>query len=359
MSELSSMPFVPLTSETRDRLLAAGVGEDAITHLTEMGGQALLSLRADLHDEFDGAPPCYRKEYNPTSPVCGGCVMQPTCWSHDSRYMKLLLAQQAPAPMHVPITIVEERMQQLRGPAATPPPPRRAPKVGAPPPPPPKYTELQNDVPTAFEEVEELQDLGYDPKQIERMRKKTIERIRTEGIEARFVSITKTGEVRFTPSHLPIDPQYGEDQVPSIAESWKPCRVKLPPSFGTGSVDAFMNPEKDPVWRSAEESDSFATLLGMEPAGARAWVELHVGGYGFRVLPVELVTVEGKNLIVKRPHDHELPPPPAPPPRKAAAAAIPPPPPVVRKAAVPPPPPPPRVVKKVMGEPTPRKVKRK
>lgn len=146
---LSSYDSVPLTDETRDRLLGAGVNEAKLAHLTEMGGQGLLLLYQREQDGDDSRPHCFGADYQPESRLCRGCLFAPSCWWNDHDYMSKVTKGLAPLPPGVPDRVWNEKTGQFKPKKAIPPPPAKAvppppPKGGArkkaPPPPPPKKT---------------------------------------------------------------------------------------------------------------------------------------------------------------------------------------------------------------------------
>lgn len=133
---LSSLEVVPLTDETRHRLLDLGVGEDRIVGLSEMGGQSLLTLHEHVNDDEGAyAPPCFMREFDPIDRLCQGCVYQPRCWRADRGYLAKLADGSVPRPSGVPGHVVDARLAQLDGaPEPEPPPVKAAPKKAPPPP---------------------------------------------------------------------------------------------------------------------------------------------------------------------------------------------------------------------------------
>jgi hypothetical protein len=105
---LSSIGFVPLTTETREKLIAIGVPEDTLFRLSEIGGQSVLALRA-AEDGEDSRPDCYAS-YDPTNPLCAGCLWSPRCWSSSPEYLRELQAGRAARPVGVPDQFVDERL---------------------------------------------------------------------------------------------------------------------------------------------------------------------------------------------------------------------------------------------------------
>ena len=138
---LSSLDMVPLTDETRQRLIDAGIQPKR--GLSEMGAQAVLTMHAHVNDDAGAhAPDCYQRKYTPSSALCAGCVYGPRCWRNDHGYLRRLQAGGAPMPIGVPLDVVKARMADVDALPSAPPPPsrKRAPpppkKRRAPPPPP-------------------------------------------------------------------------------------------------------------------------------------------------------------------------------------------------------------------------------
>lgn len=141
---LSSLEIIPLTADTRQKLVDLGVDPKRIRGLTEMGGQSLLTLHQQVHDD-DGAhvPDCYRSEFDPCAALCKGCVYQPRCWRGDEGYLRRLVDGQTSRPVGVPDRVIDRRIEEFEEQAtanparkAPPPPPKR--KKKTPPPPPPR-----------------------------------------------------------------------------------------------------------------------------------------------------------------------------------------------------------------------------
>lgn len=142
---LSSIGLVPLTEDTRQRLLDAGVSEESLGELTELGGQSLLLLHDRAKDEGEGRPSCFARKFDPGAFLCAGCVFMPQCWPRDHSYMNLLKGGEADPPPGVPRRVLEQYVgdHKVRVPAPPPsgkraPPPPPARKRRAPPPPPPR-----------------------------------------------------------------------------------------------------------------------------------------------------------------------------------------------------------------------------
>jgi hypothetical protein len=115
---LSALIGIPLTEATHKRLTEAGI--PVADTLTEMGAQALLVLKGT------GRPDCYAKEYDPTAPLCQGCVYAPRCWSADGAYLARLAVQEAEPPPGVPSDQVAARLAATKAPTVPlniPPPP--------------------------------------------------------------------------------------------------------------------------------------------------------------------------------------------------------------------------------------------
>ncbi|MAD95894.1 MAG: hypothetical protein CMB99_01065 [Flavobacteriaceae bacterium] len=138
---LSALNDVAITPDTRDRLLAeGGVDPAALGRLSEMGGQAILALQAK-DDGDDSMPPCYRKAYDSTAPLCQGCIVAPRCWYSDLAYLRKVGAGDAEPPRGVPDFVVKARVERANDTPVPAPPPaakkRKKAKVAPPPPPPP------------------------------------------------------------------------------------------------------------------------------------------------------------------------------------------------------------------------------
>lgn len=343
-SPLSTLAAIPLTSDTRAKLIAYGVKEEALARLTEMGGQGLLALHADLGMAADEAPPCFRREYDPKSLLCAGCVMQPHCWSHDQRYLTALVEGRAERPSQVPSELVDRRIAEVRGPLTAPPPPRNN----------------NGDVPALATpgaakkraRWDALTRLGYQPIQINRMSDEAKEKILAEFIDASRVSVSPKGELKIIHGPIRLAQPPEEVNMPSIAESWMSVLVTLPPSLGRGKTEAYIDPKTRPVWIDAARNDGFRKLYGLDPTGTgELWIDMIVADYGYRCLPVAHVTRDGEPLEFPESAVVKAPPAPAPPPPPATPRAAPPPP--SAKKAAPPPPPPPAPPKRAAPPPPP------
>lgn len=178
-SPLSSLASVPLTDETRQRLLIVpGITETSIADLSEMGGQGLLALHVDVVSEDDDHHPgCFRVEYDAESTLCAGCVYQPQCWRSDLSYLHALGGGTVPSPPGVPQVAVTDRVEHASKRRPAPPPSRRAtPAVSA---------SMKDD----------LVALGYDARQITRMMPEVRQTIFDKQIPAGGVSIGKYGSL--------------------------------------------------------------------------------------------------------------------------------------------------------------------
>lgn len=133
VSVQTGLAEVPITEETRSRLLGLGIE----VPLTEMAAQALLAL----HPDGDGAKPhCFGVGFRPTSARCLGCIYQPTCWSRDVAYLKRLEQGAVGRPPNVPFRVVEAATAAAAPRRLPPAPPAIPPRKGHPrsvPPPPP------------------------------------------------------------------------------------------------------------------------------------------------------------------------------------------------------------------------------
>ena len=114
---------IPLTNETRERLVSIGVSSSTISSMSEMGGQALLSLRSDYSDKDH--PSCFRRVYDSASALCQGCIVGVSCWRGDRRYLERLKSGKVAPPLGVPSQVVDERIKVVTSRPATPPPPKK------------------------------------------------------------------------------------------------------------------------------------------------------------------------------------------------------------------------------------------
>lgn len=186
---LSSLAQVPITDETCDKLIAAGVSEASLRSLSEMAGQSLLALRADLASEDQGYPRCFRLAFDPRDKFCEGCTFAPTCWQGDLKYLHALTAGKVPAPLGVPTIVLEERMNAAQHKPIVPPPPKRK---GAP----VKDPKI----------AQRLEQLGYDQRQILRMTPETRDTILAKSIKSDYVSINPHGEMKIIKTKMPPAP---------------------------------------------------------------------------------------------------------------------------------------------------------
>ena len=84
---------------------------------------ALLAVRGD-DNPAEFAPACFRRDYDPGSELCGGCVFAASCWVGDNRYLLALRAGKSANPPHVPDSVVEAVTTKQK-PRPAPPKPRR------------------------------------------------------------------------------------------------------------------------------------------------------------------------------------------------------------------------------------------
>lgn len=125
MNNLSSYSAIPLTEETRARLLDLGKKPSELVGLSEMTGQSILAL----HDKFDvseaNAPHCFTREFDPARKLCQGCLFAPQCWRKDVRYLNGVQAGEVDPPPWVGSEDVQARLLWADG-RAPKPPPRKA-----------------------------------------------------------------------------------------------------------------------------------------------------------------------------------------------------------------------------------------
>jgi hypothetical protein len=107
---LSSLASIPCTSETRQALVDAGL--DFVQPLTELAAQSFLALRNE-NDDGDH-PSCFRRQFDPASALCGGCLSNPHCWTGDTAYLTQLSAKKKAAPFGVPAEAVEARLTSFK-----------------------------------------------------------------------------------------------------------------------------------------------------------------------------------------------------------------------------------------------------
>lgn len=91
--ELSSFGTIPITPETRARLVAVGV--DVPFGLSEAGGRSLLVVAGE---SLEGRPGCYQREYDPEQELCQGCLVMPSCWRACASYLEKARMGLADAP---------------------------------------------------------------------------------------------------------------------------------------------------------------------------------------------------------------------------------------------------------------------
>jgi hypothetical protein len=118
---LSSLASVPCTPETRRALADAGLS--CSNDMSELTAQSMLALRTKVHE--DERPPCYGRQYEPSSTLCAGCLVSPSCWGDDSGYLRRLKSGKAAVPTGAPPEAVEERLRTYKPRARAKPPSRR------------------------------------------------------------------------------------------------------------------------------------------------------------------------------------------------------------------------------------------
>lgn len=123
-TRLSSLD-IPLTDETRRKLLDTGISEAVIRDLSEMGGQSLLVLRSKDENGKADKPVCFRRRYDPTSALCQGCIISVSCWRGDRRYLERLKGGHSDPPPGVPDSVVADRIKAVTSRAIAPPPPKK------------------------------------------------------------------------------------------------------------------------------------------------------------------------------------------------------------------------------------------
>lgn len=122
--QLSSVGLVPLTDETRKKLIELGVTTEETFAQTEIWGRSILTLRMPQRKiRSDQAPACYWREYDPSSDLCTGCTWMPSCWRSTSSYLDELKAGEASPPPGVPKHVVEARLGRM---ALRSPPPKKS-----------------------------------------------------------------------------------------------------------------------------------------------------------------------------------------------------------------------------------------
>lgn len=170
---LSSASLVPLTEETRQRLIRHGVAADVIAELTEMGGLALLDLS---DEELGNAPVCFGA-YDRANRLCDGCVFKPHC-KGQRRPMR-------PSKKKSGRPVRPSKKEKKT------PPPRPGKKRA----PPDRRVEL----------AAGMKLLGYTDRQIQLAQPAVRARIVDEQIRNEGVSISKGGQLRFVGGDRGVD----------------------------------------------------------------------------------------------------------------------------------------------------------
>ena len=117
---LSSLALATATEETLTQLSDAGLSS---FRGTESEALALLALKKG-DNESSYAPRCYRKEYNPTTTLCAGCVFWASCWQGDTRYLRSLRIGEVYPPPHVPTGVIDKVVAKVKR-RVSPPKPRK------------------------------------------------------------------------------------------------------------------------------------------------------------------------------------------------------------------------------------------
>lgn len=99
---LSSFADVPLTEETKRSLHAEGI--TVTPGMGEMEGRSFLAIASGGGQE---GPPCFALGFDPTSPLCAGCLCLPRCWAEDEKYLARLSAGETKAPPGVPAVVIQ------------------------------------------------------------------------------------------------------------------------------------------------------------------------------------------------------------------------------------------------------------